>query len=221
MGINYHAQDPGHACYASCNPDDLNGSTFRCTCNSGSAVDSDHDWAHQQHSRHRIPCDVVGRAQISKRYVNCSDQCEWPNDQWKSDLSKRLGGIWYSTTTMSNCDEPEATSCRWRALELVATINASCANERVLRAIVAKNPKCFAKCPKGDLEARGDCATLCLFQTMLGKSKSFPNSTLPGMAPEELDAPVRDAGAVLLIRLQHATLFHRLDWDSPQIEIQQ
>jgi len=173
------SSDPGHACYAACNPSDQSGSEWRCNCNSN------------PNRYGGVPCDVVGRADIKVRYLECADGCHYPNDQWKSDLSKMLGGLWYSTPSEAECGNPAANGeCRWTQLEVLKTINASCANDKVLAAVQAKGEDCFSKCSAADRKnVTSDCSTICFFQTVVGKSKSFPNITNAQMSSEELVQP--------------------------------
>ena len=107
------SSNPGHACYSPCNPTDANGSRFSCGC---ARVPSPPP-SYGQHHHHRggAPCDVVGRAAIEFRYVGCADGCHAPSDQWKADLSKVLGGSWYSTTAEGDCANPHRQRCAVRA----------------------------------------------------------------------------------------------------------
>jgi hypothetical protein len=128
--------NPGYGCYTPCNPSDRNGSTWHCTCNSNPN-------GHPQY----IPCDVVGKADIQVRYPTCADGCNYPNDQWKSDLSKMLGGLWYSTPAEAECGNPAAKGeCRWAQRAVEKTVNASCANGKVMAAVQTRGAHCFVRC---------------------------------------------------------------------------
>eukprot|EP00041_Stephanoeca_diplocostata_P024514 m.623191 g.623191 ORF g.623191 m.623191 type:complete len:318 (+) comp22544_c1_seq5:198-1151(+) len=158
--------NPGHACYAACNPSDSSGAEWECRCSDDG-------------NGHMPPCDVVGRANIFDRYPTCADSCVAPNDLWKSDLSQRLGGLWYSTPVQAECDGAGSLACQWRTVAVEKTVNATCVNANVLRAVAKAGAACYSQCPPSQqLDPTSDCSVTCTFQTILGKSRSFP--TLPG-----------------------------------------
>ena len=183
--------DPGRGCYAACNPSDQSGAEWRCGCSSSDSNATGTD----QNIRGRAPCDVVGRAEINQRYRTCADGCGGINDQWKSDLSKTLGGLWFSTTAQGNCDGGATMQrCAWRVAAVQKTVNASCVNGHALKAVEQYNGgggvgsnaaianSCFARCSPQDMHNRtSDCYTVCFFETVLGKSVSFPNLTHAAM----------------------------------------
>lgn len=182
--------DPGHRCYSPCNPSDANGSTFRCGCDVGPATSPQPSSPSHHHRYSAVPCDVVGRADIAKRYEGCADGCTAPNDQWKSDLSKQLGGEWYSTTAQGDCKNPQRERCAWRVKTVIKTVNASCVNGNFLRAMAEKARTCLANCSAADREdATSGCFVTCIFQQMLGKSPSFPHLAHSGMSRSEMVAP--------------------------------
>ena len=173
----------GHRCYAACNPSNKNGSEWSCGC---SDTDSD-----------RPPCDVNGRAFMDARYPDCADGCRSPtSDLWKSDVSLSLGGIWYSTTAEADCDNRATEACMWRQRETVKTANASCVNSRLLAAVEAHDDAgaggagCFARCSPADRANRtSTCWTVCAFQNIIGRSRSFPALTRAGMSRDALIDP--------------------------------
>lgn len=184
--------DPGHRCYSGCNPSDANGSAFRCGCAIGPAPvpPPPPSPSHHHHGSGGVPCDVVGRAEIRSRYETCADGCTAPNDQWKSDLSKLIGGEWYSTTAQGDCSNPQRERCAWRVKSIVKTVNASCVNGNFLRSVAAKASRCLAGCTAAEREdATSSCYVTCIFQRLLGKSTSFPNATHAGMSAAEMVAP--------------------------------
>ncbi len=78
----------------------------------------------------------------------------------------------------------------WRQVQKIKTVNASCANNNFVKAVQEAGTKCFEKCsPTDRANVTSDCSTLCVFETILGRSRSFPNSTYPGMTADELVAP--------------------------------
>jgi aromatic ring-cleaving dioxygenase len=170
------SSDPGRGCYAACNPVDASGAIFACKCGEAGP-----------------PCDLNGKANILDKYPDCADGCHAPNDLWKSDLSKVLGGFWFSTTDEADCDNATSAACAWRALETVKTINATCANSKIHAAIEAHDAahgRCFDTCSAADrLNITSTCWTICAAKALLGASRSFPNSTQPGMTRAALVDP--------------------------------
>ena len=45
--------------------------------------------------------------------------CPW--NVWKYQSSKQIAGLWYSTPSNGNCDNPDAEYCTWRLVEMVKT----------------------------------------------------------------------------------------------------
>jgi hypothetical protein len=155
--------DPGRACYRGCNPSDSNGSRFSCGC---ARAPSPPPSGHHRHGSHDVPCDVVGRAAIKFRYTACADGCHAPNDQWKSDLSKVIGGNWYSTTSEGDCSNPDRQRCAWSVKTISKTVNASCANGHFLLALAKRASSCLGGCSVADRADRtSTCYVTCIFQT--------------------------------------------------------
>jgi hypothetical protein len=84
--------------------------------------------------------------------------------------------------------------CAWRVAAVQKTVNGSCVNGHALKAVEQYNGgggvgsnaaipnSCFARCSPQDMHNRtSDCYTVCFFETVLGKSVSFPNLTHAAM----------------------------------------
>ena len=53
-----------------------------------------------------------------------------------------------------------------------------------------KGAGCYSKCSPADrADPTSDCAVTCFFETVIGKSQSFPSASGPGMAAHELTGP--------------------------------
>lgn len=163
-------------CFAPCNPVDKSGRDWECSCRNASGT--------APHSGASAPCNIVGRAYLSQRFAGeCTDGCHYPNDYWKTAVAERLGGLWYSTPVEAQCNTDASVSCQWRELAKIKVVNASCANANVLRYVEREGEACFAGCTPADrADPTSDCATLCFFETLLGKGANFPNSTSPGLS---------------------------------------
>ena len=128
--------------YGSCNPDtsDPSGSTWAC----------------------RPATAAVGKANVTQRYAHPGSANPW--DVWKFALSKASWGVpatWYSTQAAGDCDGEEeeeegGSSCTWRILETVKTVNATCANGHVFDAARARNVSCFNGCADGGVDDTTD-----------------------------------------------------------------
>lgn len=122
--------------------------------------------------------------------MSCADGCSAPNDQWKSDLSKQLGGLWFSTTEQGDCSNPQRERCAWSVKQVVKTVNASCVNDNFLKFLAKKAGSCLANCSSADrADTTSSCFVTCVFKRMLGRSISFPNVSHTGMSSAELVAP--------------------------------
>jgi len=77
-----------------------------------------------------------------------------PFDMWKYNSNLLLGGLWWSTPTGGECAAGKRPGtndnggCTWRVVAKTHAVNASCADNRALAAIIAKNGSCFAACPR-------------------------------------------------------------------------
>ena len=98
-----------------------------------------------------------------------------------------LQGSWFSTQAAGECVEGhspgDGSGCSWRVVggRPRSVKNYTCVQKRVARAVMSRNPECWAQCPDGtDPDPRppgpSDCWTVCFFNTVVG------NHTL-GVAP--------------------------------------
>ena len=118
--------------YAACDPvtSDPTGKTWACSshgaCGTGST------W---------------GRSAVADRYPTY--HCKDPNQPWcawKFNASKLLGGFWYSTLTGGDCNHLKsgASECSWMIKEVVKTVNASCVNTFLHKAVESAGSQCFS-----------------------------------------------------------------------------
>ena len=134
----------------------------------------------------------VGIANVTQRYPYPQGREVW--DQWKFEASKLLGGLWFSTQKAGNCDDASATDCKWRIVQEVKTVKASCANDNVHQAVVARNSTCFGACSPADkLDPTSDCFIRCFFGTILSQEKPMAAQDLvrPFAAAFESDDPTK------------------------------
>lgn len=110
----------------------------------------------------------------------------WPANGY--ELQTLVGGNWFSTPAAGECapgsvvgpagtplhpGKSASLGCSWRVVQLERTVNASCANGRMIAA-ARQHPsaaKCFAECPDSAVPnptSPSNCWTLCLFRTILG-----------------------------------------------------
>ena len=185
-----HANTGHSCCYLSCNPNSTDGSSFDCKCD---RLDSMFNAT--------IPCALTGRADVRDRYGwgsgagrsalphECRSKPPPGASGWrKIETAQLLGGTWYSTPRQGNCDNPRRQRCSWRVVAVEQTVNASCVDERMLRAVLAQpaGAACLeANCPnatqRADLYSK--CATDCVYATILGTSNSFPEATNKAIDP--------------------------------------
>lgn len=155
----------------------------------------------QHECRPSKDCGAVGKLAVPTRYCtsldnatglckSCADQCDGVWDHWKSQVSL-LGGEWYSTTTQSDCSRKNSSTdkCAWRTLENKKTVNATCANGNVHKAVEARGEKCFGQCAQ-PTNSTSDCWILCFVETVLGRDPLNMNKTLAApMTADELTVP--------------------------------
>mmetsp|Transcript_71397 Transcript_71397/g.99158 ORF Transcript_71397/g.99158 Transcript_71397/m.99158 type:complete len:240 (-) Transcript_71397:6-725(-) len=89
-------------------------------------------------------------------------------------LACHMHGTWYSTTSTGQCKGKELTpDCWWYIDSEIRTINASCADDRVIEKVQSKRPECWKSCPDGQgKNVSSACYLDCLFETILGNSTS-------------------------------------------------
>eukprot|EP00035_Acanthoeca_spectabilis_P003122 m.91471 g.91471 ORF g.91471 m.91471 type:complete len:208 (-) comp11939_c0_seq1:1600-2223(-) len=129
--------------YGACNPVDPYGDTWKC----------------------RPTNNYMGVANISQRYPQPQGSTVW--DMWKYNASKLIGGSWFSTQAGGNCDDPSTTTCQWRVVETVKTVNATCVNANLHKAVIGVNPRCFSACPD-PADIRSNCWISCFYSTLFG-----------------------------------------------------
>lgn len=130
--------------YAACNPTDATGETWRCK-----------------------PTEpTMGKADVRDRYPNPKGNPPLQWDWWKYNVSKIVGGTWYSTQASGHCGRPNASECQWRVVAERKTVNASCTNANLLSAVQSANPSCFSGCsdPKN---ITTDCFITCVYNTVI------------------------------------------------------
>ena len=180
----YYPDDDGdaYAKYAKCNP----------TANS--TVD-DYEYRCVQGGHGR-----VGRADVATRYATPGEACngfddsrvEPPQCRWKFEMSKKIGGFWYSTPAAANScggggGESKSESnykggvCSWELVEHKKIVAAECAQGSVVKAVEATAGDCLAKLPQP------------LDRTSAGYYVCFFDFGAMRMSKDELLAPFRQA----------------------------
>lgn len=94
--------------------------------------------------------------------------------QWMQNFACLMQGNWYSTQQVSECkSDSEDSDCWWRLHSPVAgevVVNATCANDRIFRALKNRHPECWQKCTGKQAQPGSLCDTSCVFNTMLGNT---------------------------------------------------
>eukprot|EP01046_Picozoa_sp_COSAG06_P041077 COSAG06_NODE_5053_length_3759_cov_2.454645_2_plen_221_part_00 len=151
--------------YAACDPvtSDPSGKTWKCASHGACATGS--TW---------------GRSAVAERYptAHCHNPAQ-PWCAWKFNTSKLMGGFWYSTLSEGDCDHVSGP-CSWRIKEVVKTVNASCVNGFLHKAVETTGSQCFAGCGTNSTNVDSDCWVECFYRTILQE---------PKMTAEELVAP--------------------------------
>jgi len=116
------------------------------------------------------------------------------HNKWQEfvyQLACRMHGNWYSTTGSGECKSKELTpDCWWYIEEEIRTVNASCADGKVISAVQAVRPECWKACPDGQgTNTSSVCYLDCLFETILGNS----TTGIQPMEAEALTKPFEDA----------------------------
>jgi hypothetical protein len=130
--------------YGACNPTDATAKEWSC----------------------RPTTTAVGKASCADRYAKPHGSPPTKFDLWKFQSAKLMGGNWYSTQAGGSCDDPGAAECTWRVVDVVKTVNATCSNSNLHKAVVAHNQSCFAACGRDEHDTRSDCWTECFYTTV-------------------------------------------------------
>jgi hypothetical protein len=152
-------------------------------------------------------CNVTGKVDVNSRYCehsvfdpgaqcSCVDSCDGPWGTWKAYAAAITGGYWYSTLSDGDCTDANASACTWLVMETKKTVNASCVNQAIHRAVEAHGKDCFAACPPSPPTNVTDCWTLCFYETLMGRTPLPPYSKIAGALPmtsEQLTGPFLDA----------------------------
>ena len=115
-------------------------------------------------------------------------------------LACNMNGTWYSTQAAGECKGASDTDCWWRLNKIVTTVNASCVDNNVVKAVQKTDQKCWDACtgkqePLNKLvdgkNITSTCFIACLFQTMLGNSTVSP--PIPMMSTDAIVKPFVDS----------------------------
>lgn len=99
-------------------------------------------------------------------------------EQYVAWAAGQLGGImngtWYSTRKAGQCKAGQeiGQDCWWREIEH-RTVNATCVNDNMVRAVQLRQPSCFKECPRPN-DQTSDCWVQCLFETIVGNATKSP-----------------------------------------------
>ena len=93
---------------------------------------------------------------------------------WKYNLAQKIGGQWWSTVGSRPGVVGECTGgrgvpagCTWRLAETVKSVNKTCHDKSMNRAIVKAGSGCFRQCPQ-PTNTTSACWVDCFYKTVLG-----------------------------------------------------
>ena len=148
---------------------------------------------------HAAPCGAaVGKSDLATRYAG--EDCDKSSplwDCWKTNVAKRTGGTWYSTTKEGWCGNSGTNSCQWRVAHAAKRVNKTCSDRSIYTAAerhaAAAGSTCFhdcgAKTGNAHRNISSPCWIKCFYDAVLGPSGSKPgydNATAAGMTTAEI-----------------------------------
>jgi hypothetical protein len=104
------------------------------------------------------------------------------------NLGDRVGGFWFSTLRVGDCDNPEHTECTWKLASTVKRVNASCVYLAVGEKAEALVPQCFARCPNGTADQYTSCYIHCFYAALLGNDAATVRPSTGGLSGAEITA---------------------------------
>jgi len=116
-----------------------------------------------------------------------------PPMHWMVNLVERVGGEWYSSLDIGECDNKASKTCAWKLLETVKEVNATCqaANARKTIENLPGAQKCFAACPSGSTTSL--CYTNCYYSALLGDDASVAVPSTGGVPGPKITKIWEDA----------------------------
>ena len=109
--------------------------------------------------------------------------------QYVGELACITDGTWYSTQAKGECTGViQHDKCWWRLAETHRTVNASCVDDSVVKAVKERRPQCWSACPEPSNRTSA-CYLECLFETLVGNS----TKGIRAMTREEITKPFVDA----------------------------
>lgn len=145
------------------------------------------------------PCGApVGAENVSLHNAGRGCSTRDPTyDCWKSAVSRKTGGMWYSTTASGYCGDgtsPAPAGCTWRVAEFVKRVNKTCSDNSIYNEVEKVDGKqseaCFPSCHDSGIGAQrntsSSCWITCFYNTVLGPDASKPHGTVTGMPLSDL-----------------------------------
>eukprot|EP00755_Sulcionema_specki_P014778 Sspe_Gene.57631::Locus_31612_Transcript_2_3_Confidence_0.500_Length_1221::g.57631::m.57631 len=147
------------------------------------------------HSNVSVPCPPqVGRENVSLHYVQQKCKAGEPDwECWRSAISEKTGGWWYSTVKDGYCGAVGASDpCYWRVVEVVKVVNKTCSDNSIHSTVEAYGKPCFSACPQ-PTNTSSTCWIDCFYTTTLGPDAAKPGGAIAGIPLKDLitawDAP--------------------------------
>ena len=138
--------------YSSCNPEpsDPTGKTWSCRSHGSGPPDTN-----------------MGRSDIT-RFNRSQFDGDIYSPALANMLSNATSGFWYSNLDIGDCDSATAKKCSWKLAKTVSSKNATCVNNMMTEAILARNNPCFGNCTSAQLHNHtSDCWIDCFLRTVM------------------------------------------------------
>eukprot|EP00040_Diaphanoeca_grandis_P040022 m.260964 g.260964 ORF g.260964 m.260964 type:complete len:572 (+) comp40978_c0_seq1:110-1825(+) len=129
-------------------------------------------------------------ANCTTKFVEYTCMSHGSGHRWNTDIDELacvMNGTWYSTAAPGLCEDGVLTDdCWWFVAETKRTVNASCVDGNVVKAVEARRPACWQNCTGVDAtNSSSACFLSCLYETLLGNK----TTGLKPMSREEIVAP--------------------------------
>lgn len=112
-----------------------------------------------------------------------------PWEEYISQLGCLLNGTWFSTRSEGECthgQSPASDDCWWSVKSVGHTVNQTCVDNNVIKAVASVQPACFKNCSPADQNNQSSaCYLHCFFDSMVGNS----SAGIPKMKAEDVIAP--------------------------------
>eukprot|EP00936_MAST-01D_sp_MAST-1D-sp1_P000590 g590.t1 len=112
-------------------------------------------------------------------------------------LSRLMGGEWYSTPAAGQCAPGalpgDSSRCTWRTALTQRAVNASCVYDRIFAAVEAHaggNSSCFSSCPQPN-DVTTDCYIDCFYSTLFGSVREDVTNGLSSSVSSHIATPAK------------------------------